>query len=105
MIRLDHIVELQMLPLSLEMVEIILLILLYVLGATVDLDVISAHRSSPSRGLQSIQAPGYRRIDTSFSLYEESNLYSSPSPPIEPRIHKPEEEIAFVCEHPMLKPS
>ena len=69
-----------------------------VLTATVDLEEVRAHRFAPSRGLQSIQAPTYQRIETQFSLSSdelEKNPDLAPDPPFEPRYHSPEEEIAM----------
>ena len=69
-----------------------------VVTATVDLEEVRAFRFAPSRGLQAVRTPEYRRIETSFSLSSESdnlNLDLAPSPPREIRYHLPEEEIAM----------
>jgi NAD+ synthase (glutamine-hydrolysing) len=69
-----------------------------VVTATVDLEEVRAFRFAPSRGLQAVRTPEYRRIETSFSLSLESddlNPDLAPSPPHEVRYHLPEEEIAM----------
>jgi NAD+ synthase (glutamine-hydrolysing) len=69
-----------------------------VVTATVDLEEVRAFRFAPSRGLQAVRTPEYRRIETSFSLSLESddlNPDLAPSPPREIRYHLPEEEIAM----------
>jgi len=80
---------------SLEDVEVV--------TATIDIDEVRAYRFAPSRGLQATMAPEYRRIQThesfpDFTLSEGDDFQVdlAPSPPIELRIHKPEEEIALV---------
>ncbi|WEW54696.1 glutamine-dependent NAD(+) synthetase [Emydomyces testavorans] len=69
-----------------------------VITATVDLEEVRAFRFAPSRGLQAVRAPEYKRIETSFSLSAESSqldMELSPSPHREVRYHPPEEEIAM----------
>ena len=69
-----------------------------VVTATVDLEEIRAYRFAPSRGLQSVQAPAYKRIETPYALSAEEddiNLKVYPSLEIEPRYYSPEEEIAM----------
>ena len=70
-----------------------------VVTATVDLDVIRAHRSSISRGMQAAMSDiKYQRIETTFSLEPEEDtidLTLRPTPSIKPRIHSVEEEIAL----------
>ena len=69
-----------------------------VITATVDLEEVRASRCTPSRGLQAIQAPEYRRIDTPFRLSSKQQTLDfdiSPTLPMETRIHVPEEEIAL----------
>lgn len=69
-----------------------------VVTATIDLEEIRGYRSSPSRGMQAIRAPSYRRIETDFFLGPKDNdfnIHLAPSPVIEPRYHSPEEEIAL----------
>ncbi|RYP74911.1 hypothetical protein DL771_002695 [Monosporascus sp. 5C6A] len=69
-----------------------------VVTATVDLEEIRAYRFAPSRGLQAVQAPAYKRIETLYALSSEEsdrNLKVFPSLEIEPRYHSPEEEIAM----------
>ena len=67
--------------------------------ATVDLEEVRAYRSAVSRGFQAAQSNAkYHRIQTAFALStrgEEYDLNRKPSPPIEPKIHSPEEEIAL----------
>jgi NAD+ synthase (glutamine-hydrolysing) len=68
-----------------------------VVTATIDIEEVRAYRSQISRGMQSINAPTYQRIETDFSLGAISfdfDLNVAPSTPIPVRIHKPEEEIA-----------
>lgn len=75
---------------SLEDVEVV--------TATIDLEEIRAYRSAPSRGMQSVLAPTYMRIETEFELSSEEEDYKLkrfPSPEIQPRYHSPEEEIAL----------
>lgn len=69
-----------------------------VITATVDLEEVRAFRYAPSRGLQAVRSPEYRRIETSFSLTSESddlNPDLGPSLPREVKYHLPEEEIAM----------
>ncbi|RYP68382.1 hypothetical protein DL770_008450 [Monosporascus sp. CRB-9-2] len=59
---------------------------------------IRAYRFAPSRGLQAVQAPAYKRIETPYALSSEEsdrNLKVFPSLEIEPRYHSAEEEIAM----------
>ncbi|KAK7745685.1 hypothetical protein SLS62_009651 [Diatrype stigma] len=68
------------------------------LYSTVDLEEIRAYRFAPARGMQAVQAPAYKRIETLYSLSSEEgdrNLKVYPSLEIEPRYHSPEEEIAM----------
>ncbi|RYP39273.1 hypothetical protein DL767_002282 [Monosporascus sp. MG133] len=63
-----------------------------------DLEEIRAYRFAPSRGLQAVQAPAYKRIETPYALSSEEsdrNLKVFPSLEIEPRYHSAEEEIAM----------
>jgi NAD+ synthase (glutamine-hydrolysing) len=69
-----------------------------VVTATVDLEEIRAYRFAPSRSLQAVLAPTYKRIETGFALsseHDDLNLGRFPSLEIEPRYHSPEEEIAL----------
>jgi NAD+ synthase (glutamine-hydrolysing) len=69
-----------------------------VITAVVDLEEVRAYRFAPSRGLQSIQAPTYQRIETPFALSSESNNlnpYLAPSPSFDPKYHSAEAEIAL----------
>ncbi|KAJ9660583.1 glutamine-dependent NAD(+) synthetase [Coniosporium apollinis] len=69
-----------------------------VVTATCDLEEVRSFRFAPSRGLQAVQAPSYERIETDFCLSAETTPIDPsvrPTSPIEPRIHLPEEEIAF----------
>ena len=69
-----------------------------VVTATVDLEEVRAYRSAPSRGLQAIRSPEYRRIETDFSLSLEKDDMDptlAPSPALEVTYHLPEEEIAL----------
>ena len=68
-----------------------------IVTATVDLEEVRSKRCEPSRGLQAVRAPEYRRIETSFSLSpgdSEVRYDKSPSSKREIRHHVPEEEIA-----------
>ncbi|TKW52135.1 Glutamine-dependent NAD(+) synthetase [Colletotrichum tanaceti] len=70
-----------------------------VIAATVDLEEVRAYRSSISRGLQAARSDAkYERIQTSFELSsedEDADIMITPSPPIEPKFHSVEEEIAL----------
>lgn len=69
-----------------------------VVTATIDLEEIRAYRFAPARGMQAVQAPAYKRIETLYALSSEEsdlNLKVYPSLEIEPRYHSPEEEIAM----------
>ena len=70
-----------------------------VITATIDLEEVRAYRSAISRGLQAAKSKAkYYRIQTSFELTSEEedlNLSRGPSPPIQPRYHSVEEEIAL----------
>lgn len=66
--------------------------------ATVDLEEVRAFRFAPSRNQQAVSAPSYRRIETSFRLSKpdsELSVYAPLSPKIQPKLYKPEEEIAY----------
>lgn len=67
-----------------------------IVTATIDIEEVRAYRSCISRGHQSINAPTYERHETDFSLGlpdSELDLNISPTPRVEIRIHRPEEEI------------
>ncbi|KAJ9142062.1 Glutamine-dependent NAD(+) synthetase [Pleurostoma richardsiae] len=69
-----------------------------VVTATVDLEEVRAYRFAPSRGLQAIQAPPYKRIEVDFALTREEtqiDVLASPTPTRPARYHLPEEEIAY----------
>lgn len=69
-----------------------------VITATVDLEEVRAARYAPSRGLQAVNAPEYRRIDAQFRLSAKSqdlDFNISPSPFLTISYHVPEEEIAM----------
>ena len=75
---------------SLDDVEVVI--------ATVDLEEVRSKRCEPSRGLQAVRAPEYRRIETSFSLSLEANevrYNKHPSKKQNIKYHAPEEEIAL----------
>ncbi|KAL9116836.1 MAG: hypothetical protein Q9187_006635 [Circinaria calcarea] len=66
--------------------------------ATVDLEEVRSFRCAPSRGLQAVQSPKYERIEVPFRLSKRSaaiDISIKPSPTLEPRYHKPEEEIGL----------
>lgn len=70
-----------------------------VVTATVDLEEIRAYRSAISRGLQAARSNAkYDRIQVQFDLGagdEDADISLRPSPPIKPRLHSVEEEIAL----------
>ena len=67
--------------------------------ATVDLEEVRAYRSAVSRGHQAARSDAkYHRLQIAFALSaqgEDYDLFRRPSPPLEPKIHSPEEEIAL----------
>jgi len=70
-----------------------------VITATIDLEEVRTYRSTISRGLQAAMSKAkYHRIQTDFELSSEEDdldLGRGPSPPIQPRYHSVEEEIAL----------
>ena len=70
-----------------------------VVTATVDLEAVRAYRSSISRSLQAAHSQAkYQRIQTHFELSPddiEMDILKFPTPPITPRLHGVEEEIAL----------
>ncbi|KAL2220291.1 putative NAD synthase [Thermoascus aurantiacus ATCC 26904] len=69
-----------------------------VVTATVDLEEVRSFRSNASRGLQASKQEPYVRLEVDIRLSKrEGDLDPGvgPSPPIEPRYHTPEEEIAL----------
>ncbi|KAI0125583.1 carbon-nitrogen hydrolase [Xylariales sp. AK1849] len=70
-----------------------------VITATVDLEEVRAYRSSISRGHQAAMSTAkYQRIQTRFQLSsddDDSDVGNRPAPPIKPRLHTVEEEIAL----------
>lgn len=69
-----------------------------VVSATVDLEEVRAHRFAPSLRVQSDSVPEYPRISMDTNLAQDAESVNSSikaSAPIEPRIHRPEEEIAL----------
>ncbi|KAL7623434.1 hypothetical protein AAE478_007116 [Parahypoxylon ruwenzoriense] len=70
-----------------------------VVSATVDLEEVRAYRSAISRALQAASSNAkYRRIQTTFELSSEEDdfdIEKRPSPPIKPRYHTVEEEVAL----------
>jgi NAD+ synthase (glutamine-hydrolysing) len=69
-----------------------------VVTAVVDIEEVRAYRFAPSRGLQSLQAPTYDRIETKFSLSSDDDdldVDVGPTPTQNLKIHEPEEEIAL----------
>jgi NAD+ synthase (glutamine-hydrolysing) len=69
-----------------------------IVTATIDLEEIWSYRTSPSRGLQSVSAPGYERIRASIrlsSLDADFDPDIRPTPSQELHLHTPEEEIAL----------
>jgi NAD+ synthase (glutamine-hydrolysing) len=70
-----------------------------VVVATIDLEELRVYRSAVSRGFQAAKSKAkYERIQTSFELssdIEDRVLGRGPSPPIQPKYHSPEEEIAL----------
>ncbi|KAF2198549.1 putative glutamine-dependent NAD(+) synthetase [Delitschia confertaspora ATCC 74209] len=69
-----------------------------VVTAVVDIEDVRAYRSSSSRGMQSLDAPPYQRIETAFNLSDPSDDFNPQLIPSKPQLihtHKPEEEIAL----------
>jgi NAD+ synthase (glutamine-hydrolysing) len=70
-----------------------------VVTATVDLEEVRSYRAAISRGLQAATNNArYHRIQTPFDLSsedEDADISKRPTPPIQPRIHSVEEEIAL----------
>jgi NAD+ synthase (glutamine-hydrolysing) len=68
-----------------------------VITATIDLEEVRAYRFAISQGLQAAKSKAkYDRIQTDFELTSEDlDLSRGPSPPIHPRYHSVEEEIAL----------
>ncbi|KAF2262727.1 glutamine-dependent NAD(+) synthetase with GAT domain-containing protein [Lojkania enalia] len=69
-----------------------------VVTAVVDIEEVRAYRYAPSRGLQSLTAPTYQRIETTFSLSTGDGDFDPKVIPSERqtlRVHTPEEEIAL----------
>ncbi|ORX95960.1 carbon-nitrogen hydrolase, partial [Clohesyomyces aquaticus] len=69
-----------------------------VITAVVDIEAVRSYRFAPSRGLQSLQAPTYQRIETAFCLSNNKDEFDTkvtPSLRQVLRVHKPEEEIAL----------
>ncbi|KDN65563.1 putative carbon-nitrogen hydrolase [Colletotrichum sublineola] len=70
-----------------------------VITATVDLEEVRAYRSAISRGLQAARSDAkYDRVQTPFELSsedEDADIMITPSPPMKPKFHSVEEEIAL----------
>lgn len=69
-----------------------------VITATIDLEAVRSYRYQPSRGLQAVQTEEYTRVEVDMSLSNNTANWDpriKPSPTLKPRIHLPEEEIAF----------
>jgi NAD+ synthase (glutamine-hydrolysing) len=69
-----------------------------VLTATVDLEEVWSYRFAPSRGMQAIATPEYKRIQADFRLSPVGDIFdveSVPTPTRALRIHAPEEEISL----------
>lgn len=69
-----------------------------VVTATVDLEEVRSYRYQPSRGMQAIDTKPYPRVKAEIKLGkdgENEDLAIGPTPEIEVRYHKPEEEIAL----------
>ncbi|ORY60138.1 carbon-nitrogen hydrolase [Pseudomassariella vexata] len=70
-----------------------------VVTATVDLEEVRAYRSLTSRSFQAARSQAkYQRVQTSFELStedEDTDIGRRPTPPINPRFHSVEEEIAL----------
>ena len=68
-----------------------------VITATVDLEDVRSHRTSPSRGLQAMQQEEYTRIEAPIRLsgrIADFDPKVRPNKAVEVRYHTPEEEIA-----------
>ncbi|KAJ5750721.1 hypothetical protein N7533_007749 [Penicillium manginii] len=69
-----------------------------VVVATVDLEAVRSYRFAPSRGMQAVAAPEYKRIEVDFSLSHENldlDEMHSATARRPPHYHIPEEEIAY----------
>ena len=69
-----------------------------VLTATVDLEEVWSYRFAPSRGMQAIATPEYKRVKADFRLSPVGDIFdvgSVPTPTRSLRIHAPEEEISL----------
>jgi NAD+ synthase (glutamine-hydrolysing) len=69
-----------------------------VVTATVDIEAVRSYRFAPSRGLQSLSSPAYKRIEADFSLGNSDNDFDVSIVPTQPRqlkIHAAEEEISL----------
>jgi NAD+ synthase (glutamine-hydrolysing) len=69
-----------------------------VLTATVDLEEVWSYRFAPSRGMQAIATPEYKRVQADFRLSPVGDIFdveSVPTPTRALRIHAPEEEISL----------
>jgi NAD+ synthase (glutamine-hydrolysing) len=68
-----------------------------VVTAVIDIQEVRSARFAPSRGQQSLTSQSYQRVNTNFSLSWglDFDPAVTPSETRPPRIHKPEEEIAF----------
>jgi NAD+ synthase (glutamine-hydrolysing) len=69
-----------------------------VLTATVDLEEVWSYRFAPSRGMQAIATPEYKRVQADFRLSPIGDIFdieSVPTPTRALRIHAPEEEISL----------
>jgi NAD+ synthase (glutamine-hydrolysing) len=69
-----------------------------VLTATVDLEEVWSYRFAPSRGMQAIATPEYKRVKADFRLSPVGDIFdvdSVPTPTRALRIHAPEEEISL----------
>lgn len=69
-----------------------------VVTATVDLEEVRSYRCQPSRGMQAINTKPYTRIEADIRLGNDGmdeDPAVGPTPGIEVRYHKPEEEIAL----------
>ncbi|TID26213.1 hypothetical protein CANINC_002802 [Pichia inconspicua] len=63
-----------------------------VLTATINLNDVRAYRSVISHGIQSINAPKYKRINAPIDM---TTRTGSPTPVTDIKLYRPEEEIAF----------
>ena len=69
-----------------------------VVTATIDIEDVRSHRAVKSRSMQAAEAERYIRVEVPFALSDDT-FGKKTTVAIEPRLHSPEEEIAYVYVH------